>query len=136
VNKILIFDAYPFGRELLAEELADEGNFVIAIGNPESLTEIVGSFEPDLLIMDPYIRGTMQWEVFDKAKAINPRLPVLLFTQSSFPDERFARANAWVTKSYIFDNLKRGIKEIMAGRGLDNGSSAAIPPKESPGAVP
>ncbi len=117
MNRILIFDAYPSIRELLAEELAAEGNTVVPIANPESIAGFVDSFEPDLLIMDPYIRGSMKWEMFDAAKAQDPKLPILVFTQGSppdpHPDPHFGLAEACLPKSYILDNLKGKIKEIL-----------------------
>jgi DNA-binding NtrC family response regulator len=111
--RILIFDAYPSIRELLAEELAADGNTVVPIGNPESIAGLVTVFGPDLLILDPYIRGRMNWELFDEAKEQNPDLPVLLFTQWSSPDPHFGLAVACLPKSYILDTLKQKIKEIL-----------------------
>jgi len=113
MNRILIFDAYPSIRELLAEELATEGNTVVPIANPESIAGLVNAFEPDLLILDPYVRGSMNWELFDAAKAQNPRLPILVFTQWTSPDPHFGQADACLSKSYVLDKLKVKIKEIL-----------------------
>jgi DNA-binding NtrC family response regulator len=117
MKRILIFDAYPSIRELLAEELAAEGNTVVPIANPESIAGLVNTFEPDLLIMDPYIRGSMKWEMFDAAKAQDPQLPILVFTQwpspEPHPDPHFGQADACLAKSYSLDRLKGKIKEIL-----------------------
>ncbi len=116
MSRILIFDAYPPTREILAEELAADGSIVVPIGNPESITGVVTAFEPDLFILDPYIRGGMKWELFDAVKEQNPKLPILLFTESSFPDPHFTQADGCLPKSYILDKLKQKIKETLQKR--------------------
>ncbi len=49
MNRILIFDAYPSIRELLAEELAADGYTVVPIGIPNSIPNLTKTFEPDLV---------------------------------------------------------------------------------------
>ena len=116
MNRILIFDAYPSIRELLAEELAARGNTVVPIGNPDLIPELITTFGPDLLILDPYIRGTMKWELFDSAKIQNPELPIVLFTERSSSDPHFSQADACLPKSYILDSLGQKIQKIMEKR--------------------
>jgi DNA-binding NtrC family response regulator len=123
MNRILIFDAYPSIRELLAEELAGEGNTVAAIANPDLIADLIITFDPDLFILEPYIRGSMMWEMLDSAKRQNPNLPILLFTQWSGLDSHFSQAEACLPKSYILDNLKRKVKEIMERRAIGNSGS-------------
>ncbi len=113
MSKILIFDAYPSIRELLAEELAADGYAVVPIGLPNSMANLTKSFEPDLVIMDPYIRGAMKWELLDTVKAQNPKLPILLFTEWPSVDPHFRQADAFLSKSYILDRLKEKVKEIL-----------------------
>ena len=116
MSRILIFDAYPSIREFLADELSAEGNTVVPIGNPDLIPHLIVAFRPGLLIMDPYLRGTMKWELFDSARAQNPQLPILLFTEWSAPDPHFCQAEACLPKSYILDRLSQKIKEIMGKR--------------------
>jgi DNA-binding response OmpR family regulator len=126
MNKILIFDAYPSIRELLAEELAAEGNTVVPIGNPNLISELITTFGPDLLILDPYIRGAMKWELFDSARVQNPELPIVLFTDWSSPDPHFSQADAYLPKSYILDSLSQKIKKIMEKRVSGGNGSVEI----------
>jgi len=58
----------------------------------------------------------MKWELFDSARAQNPQLPILLFTEWSAPDPHFCQAEACLPKSYILDRLSQKIKEIMGKR--------------------
>ncbi len=124
MNRLLIFDAYPSIRKLLAEELAAEGNTVVAISNPDLIPGLIVTFNPDLFILDPYIRGIMRWEMIDLAKTQNPSLPVLLFTQWPVSDPHSGQADACLPKSYILDNLKRKIKEIVERRATGDSGSA------------
>ncbi len=124
---LLIFDAYPSIRELMTEELAAEGNSVVAISNPDLIPGLIVTFNPDLFILDPYIRGIMRWEVIDLAKIQNPSLPVLLFTQWPVSDPHSSQADACLPKSYILDNLKRKIKEILERRATGNSISKGAP---------
>ena len=55
--KILIFDEYPSIRNLLAEELAGEGNVILSIGRAELLRDGIATFNPDLAILDLFLRG-------------------------------------------------------------------------------
>ncbi len=116
MNRILIFDAYPSIRELLAEELAADGYTVVPVGIPNSVPNLTKTFEPDLVIMDPYIRGAMKWELLDTVKAQNPKLPILLFTEWVSGDSHFHQADASLSKSYILDSLKQKVKEILEKR--------------------
>lgn len=126
MNKIIIFDAYPSIRELLAEELAVEGNTVVPISNPDLIPDLITTFEPDLLILDPYMGGGIKWDVFDSARAQNPKLPILLFTERSSLDIHFSQADACLPKSYNLDKLKQKIKAIMRKRSSGKSGSRMV----------
>ncbi len=116
----------PSIRELLAEELAAEGNTVIPIGNPDLIPELIMTFNPDLLILYPYMRGAMRWDVFDSARVQNPKVPILLFTQWSSPDPHFSQASASLPKSYLLDRLKQKIREILEKNPAGKGDSKDV----------
>ena len=131
MKKILIFDAYPSIRELLAEELAGEGNMVVPVGNPDLIPELITTFDPDLFILDPYIRGGMTWELFDAVKAKNPDLPIFLFTHWASPDPHFDRAEAYLPKSYSLGKLADAVKKIPARRLRKSSPRDVSPPKKN-----
>ncbi len=113
MTKILIVDGYSSMRELLAEDLANEGNMVVAIGRTELVSEILKTFDPDLVIMDPYLKGIIRWDVLEEIKNSRPSLPVLIFTAHSLDgDPRLSRAEGSIIKSYLFDKLKQKMREI------------------------
>jgi DNA-binding response OmpR family regulator len=119
MDKILIVDGYQSVRELVAEELASEGNIVVAIGNPELIGGLIETFDPDLIILDLYNNGRMRWHVLKEIKRQSPQLPVVIFT-STYPerDLHLPQVEGWVIKSFIFDELKEKIDEILKRRAL------------------
>lgn len=117
MKKILVFDAYPSIRQLLAEEITAEGYVTMSIGKAESLNEAIARFEPDLIILDLYTRGGMLWDLLEDLKSRYPAVPVLLFT-AFHPQEipRFKQADGWVQKSFLFEELKKKIRVLLAQR--------------------
>jgi CheY-like chemotaxis protein len=119
MDKVLIVDGYSSVRELLAEELAGEGKMVVAVGNPASIPEILNTFEPDLVILDVFMNGKMKWSVLQDIQKRSPQLPVLIFT-TTYPgsDPRLSRVEGWVIKSFIFDEVKQKINEVLKKKPL------------------
>jgi DNA-binding response OmpR family regulator len=119
MDKILIVDGYPSVRELLAEELAGEGKMVVAIGKPDSIRDLINTFDPDLIIMDLFMNGKMRWNVLKEIKKRSPQLPVLIFT-ATYPegDSRLSWVDGWVMKSFLLDDLKQKIAEVLKRRSL------------------
>ncbi len=114
MKKILIVDRYSSVRELLAEDLAAEGNTVVPIGNPKSIQNLIQSFAPHLIILDLFIDGKWQWNLLKEIKKTNPGLPILIFTANRLlGDQRQFLADGWVMKSLIFDALKEKINGIL-----------------------
>jgi len=114
MKKILIVDRYSSVRELLAEDLAAEGNTVVPIGNPKLIQNFIHSLAPHLIILDPFMDGKWQWNLLKEIKKENPGLPILIFTANRLQgDQRQLLADGWVMKSFIFDALKEKINGIL-----------------------
>jgi DNA-binding response OmpR family regulator len=120
MNKIIVFDAHPAIRELLSEDLTAEGNVVMAIGRHDFLRDSVATFHPDLLIMDLNIWGETRWDLLASLRSRYPAIPILIFT-ACLPQEDFrtSLADGWIQKSFLSDELKEKINEIL-GKPLDN----------------
>ncbi len=112
--RILILDEYQPIRELLAEELAGEGNIVISIGKHESVLNGVLSFNPDLAILDLFVWGKYRWELLDKIRTLKPNLPIIIYS-AYYPegDPHLQQVEAFVKKSCFFDELKQWITGIL-----------------------
>jgi len=117
MDKILIADAYPSVRELLAEELAGDGKMVLTIGNPALIAGLLDTFDPDLIVLDLYMNGKMRWNILKEIKKQKPQLPVVIFT-STHPerDLRPPQVEGWVMKSFILDGLKKKINDVLKRR--------------------
>ena len=111
--KILAIEEYPSIRDLLSEELAEEGNVVASTGDPRLIPEMLRTFEPDLIILDPYVRGEMRWELLERIKKEKPHLPILIFADPCKANSHPFQVNGWVAKSILFDDLKEKIIKIQ-----------------------
>jgi CheY-like chemotaxis protein len=111
--KILAIEEYPSIRDLLSEELTAEGNVVASTGDPNLIPDMLQTFEPDLMIIDPYVGGKMRWEMLERIKNQKPRLPILIFADAYKEDPHQIQVNGWVAKSFLFGDLKQKIIEIL-----------------------
>lgn len=111
--KILAIDEYPSIRDLLSEELAEEGNVVASTGDPRLIPEMLRTFKPDLIILDPYMSGEMHWELLERIKNQKPHLPILIFADPYKADSHQFQVDGWVAKSFLFDDLKQKIIKTL-----------------------
>ena len=111
--KILAIDEYPSIRDLLSEELTEEGNVVVSTGDPNLIPEMLRTFEPDLIILDPYVRGEMRWELVKGIKNQKRHLPILIFADPYKEDPHQFQVDGWVAKSFLLDDLKQKIIKIL-----------------------
>jgi len=111
--KILAMDEYPSIRDLLLEELTEGGYVVVSTGDPNLIPELLRSFDPDLIILDPYVRGEMHWDLLERIKNQKPHLPILIFADPYKEDSHQFQVDGWVAKSFLFDDLKQKIIKIQ-----------------------
>ena len=118
MTNILIVDNEPYVRELLMEELVDEGYLVEVTGDAESVNKLLTSSKPDLVLLDLYMNGKDRWDVLCDIKRQYPCLPILLLTayDGYGNDPRLSHADGYVIKSSDFSELKQKIKIVMEGR--------------------
>jgi CheY-like chemotaxis protein len=111
--KILAIEEYPSIRDLLSEELTEGGNVVVSTGDPNLIPEMLRTFEPDLMILDPYVRGGMRWELLERIKNQKPHLPILIFADPYKNDPHLFQVDGWVAKSFLLDDLKQKIIKML-----------------------
>ncbi len=116
--KILIIDDKQYVRELLMEELVDEGYVVETTADAESVKELITTFKTDMILLDLYMNGKDRWDVLGDIRQQYPQLPILLITASDSysEDPRLSQADGYVIKSMYFDELKQKITEILQGK--------------------
>ncbi|MDY6881597.1 MAG: response regulator [Desulfatiglans sp.] len=113
---ILIVDDQPFIRSLLSEELEDEGYTVESVGDSLLVEGRIKDREPDVVLLDLYLKGFEGWRILREIKGRNPDLPVLILTayDSYADDPRVSEADGYVLKSFLhFDKLKQKIADVL-----------------------
>ncbi|UCF85256.1 MAG: response regulator [Desulfobacteraceae bacterium] len=113
---ILVVDDQPCVRELLSEELAQEGHRVSSVSDTKFIWQYLTDSRPDLVLLDIYLDGCTRWDLLRDIKNRNPDLPVLIFTayDSFADDQRLSHADGYVIKSFVaLDTLKQKVAEIL-----------------------
>ena len=112
--KILIFDEYPSIRNLLAEELAGEGSIVLTMGRVELIGNGIVTFNPDLVILDLFLRGNFRWDLLEEIRRQAPALPVIVYS-GYYPqgDSHLSQVDGFILKSCALDELKQCISSLL-----------------------
>ena len=113
---ILVVDDQPCVRELLSEELAQEGHRVSSVSDAKLIWQHLTDPRPDLVLLDIYLDGCTRWDLLRDVKNRDPDLPVLIFTahDSVAEDPRLSQADGYVIKSFAaLDTLKQKVAEIL-----------------------
>ena len=125
--RILLVDDHPGIRLALRRLLADLADMEVCgeADSVEDALDAVGTLKPDLVIVDLSLRGMHGLELIRRLTALEPRLPVVVF--SMFEEEAFAKAaftagaRAYVMKQDSPRKLVRAIREALT-TGRTNGS--------------
>jgi CheY-like chemotaxis protein len=115
--RILIVDDQACVRELLSEELGQDGYSVASAGDAESIWRFLEISKPDLVLLDLCLEGFQGWDLLKGLKEKEPDLPVLILTayDTYADDPRASQADGYMVKSFVaLDRLKREISEILS----------------------
>ena len=115
MNTILVIEDDWSVRELFAIELASEGVNIVATGEVDSIREKIRASNPDLVLLDIYVKGKLRWEVLVDIKEENPKLPVLMINDFDdyTKDPHFRLVDGSWIKSCRFDDLRKKIGEVL-----------------------
>jgi CheY-like chemotaxis protein len=116
MSNILIVDDQPYLRELLSQELVDEGYGVESVPNAESVMLCPQHWKPDLVLLDLYLDGFQGWDLLREIKGWAADIPVLIVTayDNYMDDPRLSSADGYVLKSFTnLTELKNKIAEIL-----------------------
>ena len=114
-KKILVVDDDPNMRELLREELEEEGYEVEAAENGEEALKKFSSGDYDLVILDIEMPGMNGLEVAGKIREMKKDARIILLTAYSHyrSDLSSWAADEYVVKSFNFDELKEKVKKLL-----------------------
>lgn len=115
---ILLVDDQPYMGQFLTEELADMGHNLKWISDGDSLIIELDQNLPDLVLLDLYLNGFEGWDLLDHIKRHDQRIPVIILTayDSFSGDPRLSRADGYVIKNIVTDQLKEKIAQTLDSR--------------------
>jgi PAS domain S-box-containing protein len=127
-GRILLVDNDPQVMTILSEMLADGGHQVTAALSGE---EAVRAFAPgrfDLIITNLGMPGMNGWEVANRLRASDPRLPIIFITGWGMQEEDQARCRGLGVAALLFKpvrpaELHAAVEEVLVSR-----AGAARPP--------
>jgi DNA-binding NarL/FixJ family response regulator len=95
--------------------LASEEYNIVAIKEIELIREKIRASNPDLVLLDIYMKGKLRWEVLVDIKEENPKLPVLMINDFDdyTKDSHFILVDGSWIKSSRFDDLRKKIGEVL-----------------------
>ena len=119
---ILIVDDQASLRELLAQELTDEGYRVDGVADTEAAKVYVENSKPDMVLLDLYLSGFEGWKLLNDIKRKDPLVPVFIVTayDTYIDDPRVSRADGYFVKSFgHFDELKHKIANVLGQKHIE-----------------
>ena len=118
-NKVLIVDDEPFNLDLLEQELGDQGYIIETARDGEEAIEKVGSFEPDVILLDymmPKMSGVevVKWLKRDERYK---SVPVLMVTAKGSQEDKVtgldAGADDYIVKPFDSVELLARVRCMM-----------------------
>jgi DNA-binding NarL/FixJ family response regulator len=120
--KVLIVDAHPVARKGIRLLLSQESDLEVCgeAQNVEEAIDVLEHCRPDLVIVDPHIKGSGDLDLIKHLSVHHPAIPVVVLSMrdESFYAERAleAGARAYITKEEGSEKLIEGIHKVMTGR--------------------
>jgi len=114
---ILVIDDQDCVRQLLYEELRDEGHEVLTAADVKSVANLFEARKVDLVVMDLYLDGYEGAKLLRAMKKVRPDLPVIIFTayDTFREDPALQEASDYIIKSMDLEPLKRAIAKGLRG---------------------
>ena len=128
-QRLLVVDDEENIVELLSTSLRYAGFEVATASNGQEALEQVGSFAPDLLVLDVMMPDISGFGVVKKLRASGSTVPVLFLTARDATEDRISGltlgGDDYVTKPFSIEELVARIRAVLRRtRGTDVGGSA------------
>lgn len=122
VSNVLIVDDHPIVRRGIAQLIQDERDLKVCgeADSPEAALELMGSTNPDLVIVDLTLARANGLALIKEIQARDAKLPVLVLSMhdEALYAERVLRAGAagYIMKQEATDHIVEAIRQVLAGR--------------------
>ena len=126
-STILIVDDQPHIRELFGEILEEQGYCVVSVGTATKAEEAFRQSNPDLVLLDLYLKGFQGWDLLRDIKKQDPQLPVLILTayDNYRDDPRLAEADGYIVKNFAALETLKGIVASLLSQESPGGMARA-----------
>ena len=116
-HAILLVDDDPQLMHVLAMFFDLEGYHVLKARDGEQALNLLGEYQPDLVLLDLMMPGVSGLEVCQHIRADKKlkHIPVLVFTAAETREEELlaAGADAYIAKPYSLDGLRSTVQDLM-----------------------
>ncbi len=130
MTRILLVDDEPLITDSLSYSLKREGFEVKAVGDGELAMKAIGSFDPDLVVLDIMLPGMNGLEVCRRIRA-NSSTPVIMLTARGEELDRIlgleVGADDYLAKPFSFRELLARIRSILRRVEMDRQTSQFQP---------
>jgi len=130
MTRILLVDDEPLITDSLSYSLKREGFEVKAVGDGEQAMKAIGSFDPDLVVLDIMLPGMNGLEVCRRIRA-NSSTPVIMLTARGEELDRIlgleVGADDYLAKPFSFRELLARIRSILRRVEMDRQTSQFQP---------
>jgi len=122
---ILVVDDEPAIQDAVAWWLRNDGHDVRTAGDGEEAVTLMAGGRFDLLISDIIMRGLSGIDLLRKARALHPRMPVVLITAYATVETAVEAlregASDYVLKPFKFDDLRFRVQHLLEQRAAPQG---------------
>ena len=116
---VLVVEDESLIRETIADELEDAGFLVLEAETAEQGLEILESKPVHVLFTDIRLPGVLDgWSLAERARALDPNLPVIYATGFSAEEPRFVPKSVFLRKPYLPSAVLAAIEKLI-GNGRD-----------------
>jgi len=107
MKKILIADDKAYSKAFLVKDLSNEGYKVQDISNVASIQKQIKDSRPDLVLIGLHLGGAESWDILHDIKKKDPRLPALLYLNTSF--KALDRLKEVITQALTFKSIPQSV---------------------------
>lgn len=121
--KILLIEDEAAVREMLVDELTEQGHKIFEASNGEEGLKKFLELEPDIVLCDRAMPGMSGFEVLERIRGAHPQyndVPFVFLTALADPRDRAAvdhlNPSAYLSKPVDFNDLAEKIKTLVRKR--------------------